>query len=153
MEQIHPAPAFPKFLPDEIAVRSVLPALRAAVARELSQAFRLTQHQIAAKLGLTQAAVSHYLREKRGSTAGFVPKNPVVSRMCSEIAAILATESFDQREVASRLNSTMQYIKGRRLLCPVHKLFEPGLNVADCHICDAPELTGGSPALKRRYGQ
>ena len=151
-EEVLTEPTFPKILPDEIAVRSVLPALRAAVARELTQSFHLTQYEIATKLGLTQAAINHYLKEKRGSVAGFVPRNPKVKQMCSEIATILAKESFDQREVASKFDSTLRYVKGHRLLCPVHKLFEPDLSVPECHICDAPELPVETGERRGDYG-
>lgn len=38
------------------------PALRALIAKELAEHYNFTQAQIAAKLGVTQPAVSQYLR-------------------------------------------------------------------------------------------
>ncbi len=53
----------------EIFVSRVLPAIRAIVAERLIEKYKLTQMQAASKMGLTQAAVSHYLRAKRGAKA------------------------------------------------------------------------------------
>lgn len=50
----------------EHAVPRFLPGLRAHVARSLSRQHGLTQEEIADHLGVTQAAVSHYLTRRRG---------------------------------------------------------------------------------------
>lgn len=53
----------------EHAVPRFLPALRASIATALAQDHRLSQREIAERLGLTQAAVSHYLTLRRGRGA------------------------------------------------------------------------------------
>lgn len=44
-----------------------MPIFRALVAKELREKYGLSQNEIAAKMGITQAAVSHYLNSKRGT--------------------------------------------------------------------------------------
>ena len=50
----------------ETIARKVTPAIRALIAIKLSQKYKLTETEVARKLGLTQPAVSYYLRSKRG---------------------------------------------------------------------------------------
>jgi uncharacterized protein len=44
-----------------------MPIFRALVAKELKDKYGFSQNEIAAKLGITQAAVSHYINSKRGT--------------------------------------------------------------------------------------
>jgi len=52
-------------LPQEIEVWYILPAVRSALCKEL--AISLPQKRIAALLGITEPAVSQYIKGKRGS--------------------------------------------------------------------------------------
>jgi hypothetical protein len=53
--------------PCEAVAKHVMPIFRALVAKELREKYGLSQNEIAAKMGITQAAVSHYLNSKRGT--------------------------------------------------------------------------------------
>jgi len=53
--------------PCEVVAKYILPVFRALVAKELMEKYGYSQNQVAAKLGVTQAAVSHYINSKRGS--------------------------------------------------------------------------------------
>ncbi len=50
----------------EYAVPEFLPALRAGIAYNLATEHELSQREIAERMGLTQAAVSHYITKRRG---------------------------------------------------------------------------------------
>lgn len=50
----------------EFAVPNFLPSLRAGIVLHLSQTYEMGQREIAARLGISQAAVSHYLTGRRG---------------------------------------------------------------------------------------
>ncbi|MFQ5918958.1 MAG: transcriptional regulator [Thermoplasmata archaeon] len=50
----------------EHAVPAFLPALRAGIAYTLATDYKLSQREIAERMGLTQAAVSHYITKRRG---------------------------------------------------------------------------------------
>lgn len=53
--------------PCEVVAKYVLPVFRAMVAKDLMDNYHLSQNQVAEKLGITQAAVSHYINSKRGT--------------------------------------------------------------------------------------
>ncbi len=59
----------------EIFTKNFLPAIRAIIAEHLIEKHGLTQIEAAKKMGLTQAAISHYLRSKRGAKAYNLIKN------------------------------------------------------------------------------
>lgn len=53
--------------PCEVVVKEVLPAIRAMLVRELIERHHLSQVEVARELGITQPAVSQYLRMLRGA--------------------------------------------------------------------------------------
>ena len=74
-------------------MRYVLPAFRSLVARELVEKHGFSQVATAKKLGTTQAAVSHYLRLKRGEKRlKELESIPIVQSTACEIAHGIATE-------------------------------------------------------------
>ena len=54
-------------IPCELIVWYVLPAIRRELARELVDKHGMIQAEVARKFGVTDAAVSQYLKSKRGS--------------------------------------------------------------------------------------
>ena len=52
----------------EIVEKSILPSIRALVAKELINEYGLKQEDVARCLGITQSAISHYIRNVRGTT-------------------------------------------------------------------------------------
>ena len=54
-------------LPCEVVEKSLIPAIRSIVARELIQSYGLKQREGAYLLGVTQTAVSKYIRHVRGT--------------------------------------------------------------------------------------
>lgn len=54
-------------LPCEFSVREILPAVRSIVAQKLIKERNLSEYKAANLMGLTPAAVSNYLKSRRGS--------------------------------------------------------------------------------------
>jgi uncharacterized protein len=75
-------------IPCEVASKSVIPALRAMIARELIEDYGMKQAIVAEKLGVTQAAVSKYLHQVRGEAVELESAEEV-HKMSSEIAQTL----------------------------------------------------------------
>ncbi|MDK2891668.1 helix-turn-helix domain-containing protein [Methanohalophilus sp.] len=70
----------------EIMVQRVLPAIRAEVARVMMVEFGCTQQQVAENLGLSRAAVSQYVSEKRGADIDFSEETlDLISIFASEL--------------------------------------------------------------------
>ena len=53
-------------LPSEIESKSLIPALRAIIAKKLANEHKIREDQISKMLGVTQAAISNYIRGTRG---------------------------------------------------------------------------------------
>ena len=54
-------------LPAEIESKSLIPALRAIIARDLAKKHKIREDKISPMLGATQAAISNYIRGIRGN--------------------------------------------------------------------------------------
>ena len=79
----------------EVVAQHVLPTLRALIAKELVNEHRLSQTQVAQKLGTTQAAISQYLSSKRrGRFTEQLETDPTIQTLVKELAEkIAATEA------------------------------------------------------------
>lgn len=72
--------------PCEVAIWHIVPCIRACLSRELVE-MDLTQQKVGDLLGISQAAVSQYVGEKRGNIS---QKNPKTYRMITKLADDLA---------------------------------------------------------------
>ncbi|MEM1543152.1 MAG: helix-turn-helix domain-containing protein [Candidatus Bathyarchaeia archaeon] len=64
--------------------------------------YGFTQVEVAEKLGTTQAAISQYLRLKRGhkSLERFVSVLPMIQSVASDVAREIASGSISQEDIA-----------------------------------------------------
>jgi hypothetical protein len=121
-------------LPSEIEARVMLPLLRAAVVTLLVRDHGFQQRRVAQALGITQPAVSNYLRMARGKMRELL-ENGVMQEVAGEIAgAILRGE--DDMVVRELIQKGLERLRRERVLCLAHKTLEPVLDVNSCHICD-----------------
>jgi predicted transcriptional regulator len=123
-------------LPDEIASKSVIPAIRAMVVRRLVDEHGMTQQQAACLLGITQPAVSKYMHNKRG-IAIRLDGIDRVNDAASKIAAMLVSGKAGQVQIMSKLNDVSVQVRKSRLMCDLHRRLEPGLNLGGCRICES----------------
>ena len=82
--------------------RSFLPIFRSYVAKELVEKYKFTQIEVAEKLGTTQAAISQYLRSKRGHgvLSQFEDILPLIKSAASNIAEEIASGRISQEKMA-----------------------------------------------------
>jgi len=86
--------------PCEIIVKHVLPTIRALVARELVENYDFTQVEAARRLGISQAAISWYIAEKRGHAdkkgyrMNYVEKSPKVKSLIHYISKKIASDDL-----------------------------------------------------------
>ncbi|MFH8080950.1 MAG: helix-turn-helix domain-containing protein [Candidatus Aenigmatarchaeota archaeon] len=83
----------------EEAATSLLPTLRSLIARELKEKYGLTQQKIADLLGITQPAVSQYLKEYRGKYVRKLEKNKEIMKIIEEIAFRLKSNDIKDSEI------------------------------------------------------
>jgi predicted transcriptional regulator len=123
-------------LPDEIASKSVIPAIRAMVVRRLIKEHGMTQEQAARLLGITQPAVSKYVHKKRG-IAIKLEGIPNIDRAANRIALLLVSGKAGQVQIMSKMNEVSMRVRKSRLMCELHRRLEPELNLGTCRICEA----------------
>ncbi|MCS6768873.1 MAG: helix-turn-helix domain-containing protein [Candidatus Caldarchaeum sp.] len=121
-------------LPAEIESKVTIPLLRAIIAKKLVQREKFTQEQVAKVLGITQAAVSNYLRGVRGWSVDW-EKNEELNKWADRVVeAVLQNEP--REEIARRINEAVKNIRSLRMLCEIHKKIEPEIDVDTCKVCD-----------------
>ena len=54
-------------MPCEVAARTLIPSIRAAIAFVMIKEYNITRYEAAKKLGTTPAAITNYLEGRRGS--------------------------------------------------------------------------------------
>ena len=125
----------PMILPEELASKSVIPAIRALVVKRLVEERGMTQQEAAKLLGVTQPAVSKYLHEKRGAAIKLSGIKEV-DEAAGEIAELVSSHKAPQIEVMSRIEAACDYVRRNRYMCDLHKKLEPTMDVNSCHICE-----------------
>ncbi len=111
-----------KLMPQEIEVRYILPALRRELALALSK--DLKQKEIASILNITPAAVSQYLKEKRGQTKLNLKKEIEISKN-----RIIKNRFTAQPELL-RLT---KIIKETHTICDIHREYD--CIPENCNLC------------------
>ena len=109
-------------LPAEIESKTLIPALRAILAKTLAEKHEIREDQISKMLGVTQAAVSNYIRGTRGDPE-LIKKlvaEEQVFEMISEISTDLASDRAYSPSSLSKFIGLCNYIKSSLLLCDIH---------------------------------
>jgi predicted transcriptional regulator len=125
----------PMILPEELASKSVIPAIRALIVKRLVEDHGMTQQQAAKLLGVTQPAVSKYLHQKRGAAIrlGGIRE---VEEATTDIAKMVCSRKVKPMDVMSRIEEACDYVRRNRFMCDLHKRLEPEFDVNSCHVCE-----------------
>lgn len=116
----------------ELVVREVLPGVRALLAAELLKA-GLTQTKAAAKLGVSQAAISQYRRELRGWRVQKITKDAAMMAEIQKFARKLTNTEADSVTIHVLLCDVCRLARARGLLCDGHRQVLAGLD--SCRLC------------------
>ena len=91
-------------IPCETTVKYLLPAFRAMIAKELISKHKFSQVKAAEKLGITQAAISQYIYEKRGGKSIHkIIKSPEIKKEAENLAEKIAEEEIDKDGVTQKI--------------------------------------------------
>lgn len=121
-------------LPCEVAVKSVIPAIRSAIARELTQNYGLKQIVVAELLGVTQTAVSKYTSYCRGTVLE-VKEVEAVQPVLNKTVLLLANGEMNKYELAEKLCQVCGIIREKGLMCKLCALSDPTVNRNKCIVC------------------
>ena len=121
-------------LPCEVAVKSVIPAIRSAIARELTQNYGLKQKKVAKLLGVTQTAVSKYTSHCRGAIFE-VTEVEGVEPVFKKTVFSLANGDMDKYELVDALCTVCSIIRESGLMCILCKVSDPNIDNSKCIGC------------------
>ena len=112
--------------PQEIEVWYVLPLIRKELAKELLKC-NLTQKEIALRLGLTEAAVSQYINEKRANNSGLYKE---IKKAVENSAKRIANNLNAMKEIQN-LSKLFWDTRG---ICKIHVQHDKSIS-KKCDIC------------------
>ena len=121
-------------LPCEIAVKSVVPAIRALLAKELVEAHGMKQSEAAKLLGITQTAVSKYTHNVRGKTIP-IENEKEIRVLITRTATSLANGEMDRTTILLKICTTCNLVRKKGLMCKLCRRSDPQLDVRKCKFC------------------
>ena len=128
-------------VPCEIAVKCVLPVVRAMIARELMSNLKVKQIDAAKLLGVSQPAISMYHRSLRGKALDL--ENDVdIRRLVTKMALSLVKSNPSRKEMILMYCEICKVIRSKGLLCKLHRVFDPSVDIASCGLCVTEERLG-----------
>ena len=129
-------------IPCEIVVWSVLPMIRREVSKELVNTHGMTQAEVARRFGVTDAAISQYLKKKRGGNA-LVDDSPLYPQFQEEVRVSAARIAEDKSDFASEMCRLCCVVKKTGLLAIIYKA-QTGVAPPQCAF-EEGELAGFTP--------
>ena len=124
-------------LPSEIEAKSLIPAVRAILAKKLIKEYSLKEEDVAKVLGITQAAVSNYVRGTRGDTELISKLESVreVMRMIDDISKDLSTNKAYTPSTLAKFVGLCNYMRYTLIICDVHHSIESNIDEQICEQC------------------
>lgn len=120
--------------PCEVAVKCVLPVVRAMVAKELMIKHKLKQTEVAGILRVSQPAISLYRRRLRGKAIN-LENDKDVQKQVTNVAQALAENKLSRRDLIPKYCEICKTIRAKGLLCELHKAFDSTINIDACELC------------------
>ena len=131
-------------LPAEIESKTLIPALRAILAKKLAEDHKIREDEISKMLGVTQAAVSNYIRGTRGNPQ-LIQKllaEEQVSKLVDELTDSLSSDMAYTPSNLSKFIGLCNYIKSSLLICDIHHNLETDIDEKVCKECENMLLKG-----------
>ena len=120
----------------EIMVQDIFPTVRALIAKELTCNLGHTQREAAARMGVTQPAISQYGKELRGRKAEILGADKRVQDAIKDAARTLANASSPYE--LPIMCDVCKEIRASGAICGLHKAGVPELK--NCTVCLVDEV-------------
>jgi len=124
-------------LPSEIESKLLIPAVRAILSKDLAIEKGLKEEEVARMLGITQAAVSNYLRGTRGDNeliSKLMSLSEIMS-MIKEISDDLSTNRAYTAKTLSKFIALCNYMRYSLIICDAHHSLERNIDEKVCEQC------------------
>ena len=123
--------------PCMIIVKHILPAIRVLVMKELIEKYNIRKIDASAKMELTPAAITQYLKGERGTTfLDEMLQSPETMKKVSKLAETLASNDAPMESVIEQLCDTCVEIRSKEIICKLHKEDLTALKRSKCSICE-----------------
>ena len=107
-------------IPCEIVVWYVLPMIRREVSKELVYTHGMTQAEVARRFGVTDAAISQYLKKKRGGNS-LVDDSPLYPQFQEEVRVSAAKIAEEKSDFSTEMCRLCCVVKKTGLLALIYK--------------------------------
>ncbi|HLN90067.1 MAG TPA: hypothetical protein VK253_08375 [Candidatus Binatia bacterium] len=121
-------------LPCEVGVKTVLPAVKAVLARSIVEKHGLNEKQTADILGLSQSAVSRYIGRERGNLLN-IEGTTEVTALIDQMVAHLIKQPGNRAEILQLFCQTCRTIREKGLMCPTCQKEMPQEWAEKCSFC------------------
>ena len=121
-------------LPCEVGVKTVLPAVKAVMARSIMEKHGLNEKQTAEILGLSQSAVSRYAARERGNLLN-IEATPEIIALIDQMATHLIKAPDNKAEILKLFCQTCTSIREKGLMCPACQKEMPHEWAEKCSFC------------------
>jgi len=121
-------------LPCEVGVKTVLPAVKAVMARSIVEKHGLNEKQTAELLGLSQSAVSRYVSKERGNLLAIENATEVLT-LIDQMVTHLIKEPNNKTEILKLFCQTCKAIREKGLMCPHCQKEMPREWAENCFFC------------------
>jgi predicted transcriptional regulator len=108
------------------------------IAKELMIRYNLKQAEAAKLMGVSQPAISLYYRRIRGKAID-LGGDVEVKKLMENLADSLAGGGLSHKDFISKFCEICKIIRAKRLLCKLHKTFDPSIDVEKCELCRATD--------------
>ncbi len=124
-------------LPSEIESKRLIPAIRAIISRRLINEYNMKEEDVARLLGITQAAVSNYVRGTRGDVelVNKLQVTPIIAKRLDEISRELASSKTFSPSIMSKYIGLLNYIRQSMIICDIHHAIED-IDEEVCKTCE-----------------
>jgi hypothetical protein len=121
-------------LPCEVGVKTVLPAVKAIMAREIVEKHGLNEQKTAKLLGLSQSAVSRYVGRERGNLLAIEDSTEILA-LITKMVTSLVKEPNNKAEILKLFCQTCQAVREKGLMCPNCQKEMPREWAEKCFFC------------------
>ena len=123
--------------PCVIIVKHILPAIRVLVMKELIEKYDMRKIDASAKMELTPAAITQYMKGERGTTfLNEISKSEETSKKIAKLAETLAKDEALMENVIEQLCEICATIRSEEIMCQLHQKDLPALKECKCTICE-----------------
>ena len=105
-------------LPCEVGVKTVLPAVKAIMARQIVEKHGRNEQEAATLLGLSQSAISRYISKERGNLLAIEGSTEILA-LIDQMVTSLIKEPSNKTQILTLFCQACQAIREKGLMCRV----------------------------------